>query len=115
MTNEKPNIFNALFEFRPRDGRTPKENFLTEAFAYVLSHCENARNQWLSHVLGKEVSEVDELRTRSVERDDIGQLVIPDMKISGSLSGEGRFVLYNEHKWNSKCDPSQLKKISQKH
>ena len=30
------NIFNALFEFRPRGKFTPEENFLTEAFGYVL-------------------------------------------------------------------------------
>jgi hypothetical protein len=28
-----PNLFESLFVFRPRDGHTPRENFLTEAFA----------------------------------------------------------------------------------
>ena len=110
MTSETQNIFNALFEFRPSDGRTSEENFLTEAFAYILGRCENARSHWLFHILGKAVSEVGEIRTRGAERNDSGRLVIPDMKISGCLVGGERFVLYSEHKWNSPCDPGQLKR-----
>jgi len=113
MTSATQNIFNALFEFHPRGERTPAENFLTEAFAYILGSFEIVRLEWLSSVIGKEVSKVDYLRTRFPEEDDDGKFAIPDMKISGELAGGQKFVLYSEHKWNSPCDSRQLNKYIQ--
>src|SRR5438309_812833 len=48
MNHSTPNLFNALFEFHPRDGHSSKENFLSEAFAYVLTTCDGACDAWLS-------------------------------------------------------------------
>lgn len=110
MTELSPNIFTALFTFHPRNGHSPQENFLTEAFVYVIRNCEKARDSWLRHAIGEPVSTVTELRTRATERDSDDHRLIPDMTVSGVLSGGEHFVLYSEHKWNSPCDPRQLKK-----
>lgn len=108
------NIFNALFEFRPRGKFTPEENFLTEAFAYVLESCEDVQKEWLSRVIGNKVRKVSELRTRFTERDDDDNFVIPDMKISGELDDGHKFVLFSEHKWRSPCNPGQIKRYIKK-
>ena len=37
INGEAPNLFRGLLAYRPRIERESKENFLTEAFAYVLA------------------------------------------------------------------------------
>jgi len=111
MNDLSPNLFNALFEFHPRDGHTPKENFLTEAFAYVLKTCDQARDAWLSRVLGRPVKSIRfEVTTRQTERDEENVPIFPDMRIWGVLNQGEPFDLYSEHKWGSNCNPRQIKK-----
>ena len=110
MNDLSPNLFNALFEFYPREGHTPKENFLSEAFAYVLRTCDEARDAWLTRVLGRSVKSIQcEVTTRQTERDEDGIAVFPDMKISGMRGGQ-QFEVYSEHKWNSPCDSNQIQR-----
>lgn len=119
MSSQSPNLFNALFEFHPRAGHTPKENFLSEAFAYVLATCDAARDAWLSRVLGRPVRATQfEVNTRQSEHDEDFVSVFPDMRIQGVLDDETQFDLYSEHKWNSPCNPGQLRrylKLASKH
>lgn len=70
MTPPDANLFSSLFEFHPREGHTPKENFLTEAFAYILRTDEDVLNVWLSKLLGKSIERATcEIRTRQTEAD----------------------------------------------
>jgi hypothetical protein len=111
MNDLSPNLFNALFKFHPREGHTPKENFLSEAFAYVLKTCDTARGAWLSLVLGRQVhTRQFELSTRQTEYDEAHVAIFPDMRIRGVLDDGYLFDLYSEHKWNSPCDSGQLRK-----
>lgn len=110
MNDLTPNLFNALFEFHPRDGHTPKENFLSEGFAYVLKTCDEARDAWLSLALGQTVKSKPEVTTRYSERDEEGIAVFPDMTISGVLNNGKPFVLYSEHKWDSPCNSGQIRR-----
>lgn len=109
MNDLPPNLFNALFEFHPRDGHTPKENFLSEAFAYVLKTCDDARDAWLSRVLRQPVkSKQLKVTTRQTERGDEGVAVYPDMIIGGE-NNEKPFTIYSEHKWDSPCNSAQIR------
>ncbi|HLX61263.1 MAG TPA: hypothetical protein VKX17_08270 [Planctomycetota bacterium] len=107
-----PNLFKSLFEFRPRDGLTPAENFLTEAFAYILKTDHAARKQWISRLLGDNVVDVEcTISTRPGEYDWNGLTTIfPDMLLKGNCSENKQFAIYCEHKWDAPCDPSQLEK-----
>ncbi len=97
MNDSSPNLFNALFECHPRD----KENFLSEAFAYVLTTCNGARDVWLSLALdlGRRVQAAQfRITTRQTERDENRVAVFPDLRVTGVLSSGEHFDLYNEHK-----------------
>src|SRR5690349_4682080 len=111
MNDSSPNLFNALFQFHPREGHTPKENFLSEAFAYVLTTCDAARDEWLSLAMGRRVQASQwEVITRQSERDDeTGEWFFPDMKITGTLNDAGQFDLRSEHKWDSPLKSDQIR------
>ena len=112
MSESAPNLFNALFAFRPRENRTDKENFLSEGFAYVLKTSKPACDAWLSRVLKRPVeTRRTEIFTRNSER--LGDSVVfPDMLIQAELAdGNGKCeIIYAEHKWDANCDPGQLQK-----
>ena len=114
MNEQTPNLFKSLFDCRPREGHTPKENFLTEAFVHILRNSASARDAWLSLVLGEEVKAGRViLETRRSERildptTAEETTVYPDLFVSAELLGEGRQVIYSEHKWDSDCVPKQL-------
>lgn len=76
-----PNLFLSLFEFHPRDGHTPKENFLTEAFAYLLRTDEPVLNVWLSRLLGRKIERATcEIKTRQTEQDlETDTSIYPDL------------------------------------
>ena len=108
----RPNLFEAPLIFHPREDHTPKENFLTEAFAYLLRTDEGVRDRWLSVLLRKNVEIVScEVQTRRTERDvDADTSIFPDLWISGQFSDGQTFEIYCEHKWDSHCDERQLSK-----
>src|SRR5437667_10991295 len=111
MSDLPPNLFNALFDFLPRDGHSPKENFLSEGFAYVLKTCDDARDAWLTLALGQRVkSKTCEVTTRQTELGQERAPVFPDMRISGVLHNGKPFDLYSEHKWDSPCNSAQIQK-----
>ena len=108
----RPNIFESLFEFHPRDDHTPKENFLTESFAYILRTDAAACESWLSTIFGMEVKGATmNIDTRRAEIDEDGLTSIyPDMLIHGELREEQPVAVYCEHKWDSDCNLEQLRK-----
>ncbi len=101
---DSPNLFNALFAFHPREGYTPRENFLSEAFAHVLRTVNGACEAWVSKLIG---SPTPLLTSRILTRcSEDG--VFPDLKIeAAAASGEG-LTIYAEHKWDSPCNEQQL-------
>ena len=101
MKATHPNLFESLLTFRSRKHHTPKENFLTESFAYLLRIDECVCNRWLSFILGKNIEGATcKIATRQRERDSKGKQMIPDMLIYAQLSNGELLSLYFEHKWN---------------
>lgn len=110
MSGFSPNLFIALFDFHPREGHLPRENFLTEGFAYVLRTSKPARDAWLSKVLERTV---DTYETTILTRDSepLGDTtVFPDMVIKTQLADGKEELIYSEHKWHAPCDGGQLQK-----
>lgn len=115
MTEECPNIFNALFKYHPRPEYTPWENFLTEAIAYILKTEPCAMEAWLSLMLGR-VVKVDQytVLTQNSERvEDQPAMVFPDLKVIALLEGGKQQTVYCEHKWDSPCNPDQLRNYAE--
>ncbi len=112
MRPSHPNLFESLLDFHPRESHTPKENFLTESFAYLLRTDEGVLNAWISRLLGKNIEGATcEITTRQTEKDlDAETSIYPDLLIDGQLSDGQQFAVYCEHKWNSPCDEKQLTK-----
>ena len=103
-------LFSSLFQFIHRESGTPKENFLSELFGYVLRTSEGARDAWVSYVLGRNVHcETAAVSTRSTELDQENRNVFPDMLIEGTLAGDEPFAIVSEHKWGSPCNHEQLR------
>lgn len=112
MTDSQPNLFISLFQWRPVDGRTPGENFLTEAFVYCLHKNEMFRTHWLKKILGSKVIDGDlRIRTRASHLDDERETTIyPDIDIRGVLTSGQPFSLIVEVKWGARYDHAQIAK-----
>ena len=111
MKEPQPNLFNALFSARPRSDLTPKENFLSEAFAYILQSSEIARDMWISKVLGHNVKAMPcEVFTRKSE--PLGATTVyPGLVIEATVDdGKSPVFIYQEHKWDAGCGQEQLQK-----
>jgi hypothetical protein len=110
MQTGNDNLFNALFRFHPRDGYSPWENFLSEAFAYNLRTVEGACDAWCSRVAGTPVALAEwEIFTRNAEHDaEADSTVFPDLKIKGVTTDGEPFYVWSEHKWDSPCNRGQL-------
>ncbi len=107
-----PNLFDALFNHRPRQNITPEENFLTAAFVHLLQASPDIGATWASEVLGSPVDAQSlKFETQAARLGDASQATIyPDVEISGTLASGDEFVLWHEHKWNSPTDSGQLER-----
>lgn len=113
LNDASPNLFEGLFNFFPRDGHTPRENFLSEAFAYILRTSEGALDSWVSHVFARRVHcESFDVRTRGRKDTEDDSRVFPDMSIRGTTADGETFEILSEHKWDSRCDSNQLRKYA---
>ena len=111
MSDSPRNLFEALFTFRPRENIFPKENFLSEALAHVLESCDGACDAWLSLALSRKVhASKFEVHTRNTELDEDNKNIFPDMAVHATLDDGQTILLYSEHKWESPCEQSQLKR-----
>lgn len=110
-----PNIFNALFKYHPRDGHTPWENFLTEAIGYVLKIEPLAIGAWLSLMLDRDVkvTEYCVLTQNSERTENEASIVFPDLKVTALLNDGKQQTVYCEHKWDSPCNPDQLRNYAE--
>lgn len=115
VMNEYPNIFNALFKYYLRDGYTPWENFLTEAIAYILKIEPLAVEAWLSVMLDRDVkvAEYYVLTQNSERTENEASTVFPDLKVIASLNDGKQQTVYCEHKWDSPCNPDQLRNYAE--
>ncbi|RVL84854.1 hypothetical protein CN140_10990 [Sinorhizobium meliloti] len=105
-----PNLLVSLFTWRPRDGVTPGENFLTEAFVHTLRVNAAFRSQWLTQLLGQSVdgsSLVIDTRA-SHSNTDSGTTIFPDVDIRGEFASGTPFALLLEIKWGAAYVPSQV-------
>lgn len=106
-----PNLFDSLFDFHPREGHTPRENFLTESFAYLLQTDDRVLKTWLSIVLGRDINKVTcKIATRPTEKDLIAdRSFYPDLLIEGIHSKGEPIMVFCEHKWDSVFNQDQLR------
>jgi hypothetical protein len=106
------NIFHSLFPYRPREDRSSKENFLTEAFAHTLRANPDVCRAWLATLTGEPLDalrgplEVDTQVTLNAP--DGKSWSILDMVIRCDLADGGELTILSEHKWDSKADCGQL-------
>ncbi len=108
-----PNLFETLFQYRPRDGLTPRENYLTEALAYVLKTDEGALQAFLSSIIGiKNVNlPTVEIKTQEFELGaETSERSYYDLSVSGKDTGGRAFKVLCEHKWGSGIGENQLGK-----
>jgi hypothetical protein len=106
------NIFHSLLSYRPREDRSSKENFLTEAFAYTLRTNPEVCRAWLNHLSGEPIDalcgRIDvETQVRFSAPDDKTWSMV-DMVIRCGLAGGDEIMILFEHKWDSPADCSQL-------
>ena len=108
-SSEQPNLLVSLFPLLPSSG--PKENFLSESFAYILNTAEGAAEAWLSKVFGAPLPVGHAIAmTRASARVEGGDsTVFPDMKIEAETAPGQCVRVYSEHKWTSPCSPDQLR------
>lgn len=107
-----PNLLHSLFSYRPRDGHTPEENFLTEAFAHTLRANPEVGRAWLASMTGDPLSALGgdfHVETQaSFFAPDGKSWSIPDMVVRCDLAGGGELTVLSEHKWRSPADLGQI-------
>ncbi|WP_123834170.1 hypothetical protein [Methylobacterium currus] len=104
------NIFNSLFNWHPNDGRTSKENFLTEAFAHVIRSNAHCCSLWMQAIFSQDI-DFDSviINTRASHRlKGEKNTIYPDMEISGYHADGRKFGLLVENKWDSPASKSQI-------
>ncbi|MDD2714968.1 MAG: hypothetical protein PHW04_03620 [Candidatus Wallbacteria bacterium] len=97
--NKKPelNIFDSLFGYRPRPDRKPMEDFLTQAFAYVLGKNKAILNSYLQMIHGKPQIQSEDFEIITQQSLDTCRI---DLMIYWTHSGN-RHCLFVEHKTGS--------------
>jgi len=111
VTSASPaNVFIALFPFRPREHKTPKENFLSEALVYAVRSCKPAARAWVSFVTdGRIRPRTIKIETRAPHRDpESATTIYPDVSVTGSDQSRKPYRVLVEHKWDSTYSAAQL-------
>ena len=94
------NLFYRLFRYRPRAGRTPEEDYLTEAYAGILLLDKKAGATVLSALFGVTISEQFELVTQAQYGGDR-----PDMEFRDPING---VFVFQENKFGAEFQTGQL-------
>ncbi|MGH6863653.1 MAG: hypothetical protein ACRECN_05185, partial [Methylocella sp.] len=108
------NVFRVLFDFRPGEDTTPKENFLTEALVYALSSSKPAADAWVKFITEERVRpDTVNIATRKSHRDeDTDTMIFPDIRVEGLNQGGRPYLVIVEHKWDSNYNEEQLRRYS---
>jgi hypothetical protein len=109
INGNAPNLFSGLLSYRSRADRDSRENFLTEAFAYVLAMDPTVAVKIIeAFIEGRiEVSRVVSVSTQVSLRNEAGW-ALPDMRIEVLGSDNEPMQVWIENKWGAFADPDQL-------
>jgi hypothetical protein len=109
INGKAPNFFRGLLSYRPRAGGDSRENFLTEAFAYVLAMDPSVAMKIIEAFVEDrfEVKRLVSISTQVSLRDETSW-GLPDMKIEVLDRDNQRMQLWIENKWGAFADPDQL-------
>jgi hypothetical protein len=112
INGETPNLFRQLFAYRPREANTPRENFLTESFAFVLATDPVVAKPILQAFVGNrfDIKRLLALTTqKSLTSDEEEGRSLPDMMADVELVDGGHGQVWMENKWDSPADSEQLR------
>lgn len=110
INSKTPNLFRQLLAYRPREANTPRENFLTESFAFVLATDPVVAKPILQAFVGNrfDIKRLLALTTQKSLTSDEGWS-LPDMMADVELVDGGHGQVWMENKWDSPADPEQLR------
>jgi hypothetical protein len=109
INGRAPNLFRNLLSYRPRPDRDSRENFLTEAFAYVLAMDPKVAIKIVEAFVGKSfrVKRLVGVSTQVSLSDETGS-GLPDLKLE-VIDGKNQLrQVWIENKWGAFADPAQL-------
>jgi hypothetical protein len=103
------NLFNQLFTFHAKENFSAKENFLTEAFAYLLQTNKAVCEAFVGGVIGSRVQIEPgyDVTTRMAEHLN-GKRRFPNLGLSVRTSEGVCWRIFSEHKWDSPVRADQL-------
>jgi len=105
------NLFVRLFSYHPRKDHSPEENFLTEAFAYVLATDARVQGPLIEALTGGALcgARVDRVATQVLHEDkSFAGRCIPDAVITGKDASGQPFELWLENKWHAPWNDEQI-------
>jgi hypothetical protein len=117
INSKTPNLFRQLLAYRPREANTPRENFLTESFAFVLATDPAVAKAILQAFVGSRfaIERLLALTTqKSLASDEEEGWSLPDMMADVELVDGRRGQVWMENKWDSPAHPEQLRKYLRK-
>lgn len=112
INSKTPNLFRQLFAYRPREANTPRENFLTESFAFVLATDPVVAKPILQAFVGNrfDIKRLLALTThKSLTSDEEEGWSLPDLMADVELVDGGHGQVWMENKWDSPADSEQLR------
>jgi hypothetical protein len=110
------NLLSRLFSYRPREKLTPAENFLTEAFAYLLATDASLQGPIIEHLTAGHVLGAHSISVQTQilrEDEESEKRCIPDAIVCGLDQSGADFELWLENKWGSAVDVRQLDQYCQ--
>jgi hypothetical protein len=109
INGKEPNLFRGLLSYRPRASGDSRENFLTEAFAYVLAMDPKVSIKIIEAFVEDrfEVKRLVNISTQVSLRDETSR-GLPDMKIEVLDRDDQRMQVWIENKWGASADADQL-------
>jgi hypothetical protein len=114
VNKQEPNLFRGLLSYRPRPHRDSRENFLTEALAYVLATDPDLALIVAEAFTGHrfDIKEVTGIETQSSLRDTNARGLV-DMMIEAVASDGQKLNVWIENKWDAYGNAKQLESYLQ--
>jgi len=102
-------LFSRLFSYRPRENRSERENFFTEAFVGLMEREPELLEELFKELTGKKVNNVKiSSQVPYPSTMTKGGIDRPDITIIGQDEDEERHIIFIESKLDSKGDVEQL-------